>query len=71
LAVGSNVELSIYNILGQKIETLINKPMPAGSHEIEFNAINLSSGVYLYRIVVDSFEETGGGNQVRKMIFLK
>jgi hypothetical protein len=71
LAVGSNVELSIYNILGQKIETLLNKPMPAGYHEVEFNGQNLSSGVYLYRIVVDSFGEAGQWQVVKKMVLLR
>jgi photosystem II stability/assembly factor-like uncharacterized protein len=65
------VELSIYNILGQKIATLLNKPMPAGYHEIEFNSGKLSSGVYLYRIVVDSFGEAGKWQDVRKMLYLK
>jgi len=54
-----------YNIIGQKIEMLFNKPMPAGYHEVEFNGQNLSSGVYLYRI------EAGGWQDVKKMIYLK
>jgi hypothetical protein len=65
-----HVELSIYNILGQKIKTILNKPMPAGYHEVEFNAKNLSSGVYLYRIVVDSYGEAGAWQDVRKMVLL-
>jgi hypothetical protein len=31
------VKIEIYNIIGQKIQTLLNKPMPAGYHEVEFN----------------------------------
>jgi len=65
LSVGSNVELSIYNILGQKIKTLLNKPMPAGYHEVEFNGENLSSGVYLYRI------QAGEWQDVKKMVLIK
>jgi len=65
LAVGSNVELSVYNLLGQKIQTLFNKPIPAGYHEVEFNAQNLSSGVYLYRI------EAGEWQDVKKMLLVK
>ena len=65
LAIDSNVELSIYNILGQKIQTLLNKPMPAGYHELEFHGQNLSSGIYLYRI------EAGSWWAVRKMVLLK
>ena len=65
LAVGSHVELCIYNILGQKIKTLLNKPMPAGYHEVEFNGQDLSSGIYLYRI------EAGGWKDVKKMILIR
>jgi hypothetical protein len=71
LAVSSNVELSVYNLLGEKIETLINKPMPAGYHEVEFNGQNLSSGIYLYKIVVDSYGEAGAWQDVKKMTLLR
>jgi hypothetical protein len=59
------VKIEIYNIIGQKIEILLNKPMPAGHHEVEFNCINLSSGVYLYRI------EAGAWQDVKKMVLIK
>lgn len=59
------VTLEVYNIIGQKIETLLNKPMPAGYHEVEFNAQNLSSGVYFYRIEAGKFQD------VKKMILLR
>ena len=58
------VKIEVYNIIGQKIKTLLNKPMPAGYHEIEFNGRNLSSGVYLYKI------EAGKWSDVKKMILL-
>jgi predicted GH43/DUF377 family glycosyl hydrolase len=66
-----NVKIEVYNIIGQKIETVLNKPMPAGHHEVEFNAGNLSSGIYLYRIVIDSYGEAGGWQDVKKMVLLK
>ena len=65
LPVCSNVELSIYNILGQKIETLLNKAMPAGYHEVGFNGQYLSSGVYLYRINAGTWIDT------KKMLLVK
>jgi predicted outer membrane repeat protein len=65
------VKIEIFNLLGQKIETLLNKPIPAGSHQVEFNARNLPSGVYLYRIVVDSYGKAGGFQEVKKMILLR
>jgi hypothetical protein len=60
-----NVTLEIYNTLGQKIEILLNKKMSAGSHEVEFKAQNLSSGIYFYRITAGDF------SQMRKMVLVK
>jgi hypothetical protein len=51
--------------LGQKVETLLNKRIPAGYHEIEFNAQNLPSAVYFYRIQAGDFQD------VKKMILLR
>ena len=59
------VELKIFNVLGQEIQTLVNAEKPAGNYQVEFNAANLPSGIYLYRIQAGSF------NQVRKMILIK
>ncbi len=59
------VKIEIFNMLGQRIETLINKQMPTGSHNVEFTAIDLPSGVYLYKISAGEFRE------VRKMMLLK
>ena len=59
------VVLKIYNVLGQEIETLINEEKPAGNHQIEFNAANLPSGVYFYKIRAGSF------SQVKKMLLIK
>ena len=59
------VELKIYNVLGQEIQTLVNEEKPSGNYQIEFNAANLPSGVYFYRIQAGSF------NQVRKMLLIK
>jgi Secretion system C-terminal sorting domain len=61
----SNVNLSVYNILGQKVVTLLNQPMSAGIHNVQFNASGLSSGIYFYRIT------TGNENKVMKMNLLK
>lgn len=59
------VIIAIYNILGEKLETLLSKKMQAGSHEVEFNAQYISSGIYFYRIEAGEFQD------VRKMILLK
>ena len=60
-----HVELEIYNSLGQKIETLINKTMQAGIHQITWNAQNVPSGIYFYKIVINNF------SQMNKMVLLK
>jgi len=61
----SNVNLSIYNVLGELVSTLVNEPMKPGYYEYDFNASSLASGVYLYRLQAGSFVET------KKMILLK
>ncbi|RQV94178.1 MAG: T9SS C-terminal target domain-containing protein [Calditrichaeota bacterium] len=49
-----HVELSVYNELGQKIETLINSNQPTGYKEVKWNGANRPSGVYFYRLIVNS-----------------
>lgn len=74
----SIIKIEIFNLLGQKIESLVNKQMPAGTHEIEFTAKDLPSGVYFYSISAGD-RSTGSPNgqagynfqQVKKMILLK
>jgi len=61
----SNVNLSIYNVLGELVSTLVNEEMKPGYYEYEFNASNLASGIYLYRIKAGSFVET------KKMTLMK
>jgi len=48
-----NVMLKVYNTLGQEVATLINGQLEAGFHSINFNADNLASGVYVYRLEVN------------------
>lgn len=60
-----NVEIIVYNILGNKVSTLFNGFKLAGSHSVLFNASDFSSGVYFYKIVSDGFIKS------RKMLMLK
>ena len=60
-----NVEVSVYNILGNKVATLVNGFKSEGNHSVSFNASNLSSGIYFYKIVTNGFVQT------RKMILEK
>ncbi|MBO6547224.1 MAG: DUF2341 domain-containing protein [Balneolaceae bacterium] len=50
----SNVELVVYDILGRKVQTLVNSSMNPGRYDIRFNAGPLASGVYFYRLVTDT-----------------
>jgi len=50
----ANVRLSIFNLLGQEVEVLVNERKEAGSYTASWNAGNLSSGVYMYRLEVGS-----------------
>jgi photosystem II stability/assembly factor-like uncharacterized protein len=49
------VNLSVYNLLGQKVADLVNGNMDAGVHNVTFNASNLPSGMYIYEIRTNSF----------------
>lgn len=60
-----NVTLIVYDILGNEVATLVNENMSAGLHNVSFNAANLSSGVYFYKLQSGSFVES------KKMTVLK
>jgi hypothetical protein len=59
------VEVTVYNILGNKVAALFKGFKSAGNHSVLFDASNLSSGVYLYKVVANEFV------QIRKMILEK
>lgn len=54
----SNVTLTLYNVLGQQVRTLVRGEQTAGEHEALLDASGLSSGVYLYRLTAGSFVQT-------------
>ncbi|OGU62926.1 MAG: hypothetical protein A2V66_09985 [Ignavibacteria bacterium RBG_13_36_8] len=60
-----NVTLKIYDSLGNEVAVLVNEEQPAGSHEINFDAANLTSGVYFYRL------EAGYYSHTKAMLLLK
>jgi hypothetical protein len=61
----SDVKIVVFDVLGREVATLVNEFKPAGTHTVEFNAVNLASGVYLYRIEAGDFKDT------KKMMFVK
>ena len=62
---GSLVTLKVYDVLGNEVTTLVNEELSAGEYELDFNATNLTSGIYFYRLKSEDFIQT------KKMILLK
>lgn len=65
LPVQSNVSIKVFDVLGKEIGNLMNEMQTAGIHSVEFNAVNLPSGVYYYRIEANDFVDT------KKMLLIK
>tara|TARA_R110000868_G_scaffold306734_4_gene568172 strand:+ start:40570 stop:42786 length:2217 start_codon:yes stop_codon:yes gene_type:complete len=65
LPASGEVNLTVYNLLGQEVATLVNNRMGSGSHSVRFDASRLSSGVYIYRLVSEGFSQT------KKMMLIK
>jgi hypothetical protein len=61
----SEVTLQIFNILGEEVATLVSERLSAGSYSYEWDASNLASGVYLYRLQAGKYVET------RKMVLMR
>ncbi len=61
----STVKIIVFNILGERVQTLLDKELDAGFHEVDFNGTGLPSGIYLYRMIAGDFIET------KKMILLR
>ena len=62
----SDVKLSVFNVKGEFVETLVNSKIERGNHTIKFNAVNLNSGVYFYKLLVD-----GSIVDTKKMLLIK
>jgi hypothetical protein len=58
LPVGGNVRLQVYDITGRVVATLVNGAMPAGYHQVVWDAKGMSSGLYFLRIQAGEFAET-------------
>jgi hypothetical protein len=65
IPVKSHVLLTVHNLLGQVVATIVNGEQEAGLHEVKFEALNLASGVYLYRL------ESGKFVQTRKLTLIR
>ena len=60
-----NIQLAVYNVLGQRVQTLLNRIHETGSYSVTFNATGIPSGIYYYKLTAGSLV------QVRKMILIK
>ena len=65
LSASGFVSLKVYDVLGKEVATLVNELKEAGSYEVKFDALKLSSGIYFYRITAGSFIQT------KKMVVAK
>ena len=65
LPASNHVNLKVYDLLGRELVTLVNQKQKSGNYEVIFNAENLPSGVYLYRIEVGNFSDS------KKLLLLK
>ena len=61
----SFVQLKVFDVLGREVATLVNEEQPTGNYSIEFDASNLTSGIYFYRIQAGDFVE------IKKMLLMK
>jgi hypothetical protein len=65
LRMTNDVELNIYNLLGQKITTLVSNKQQAGKYSVEWDASELASGIYYYELRTSNFRD------VKKMVLMK
>ncbi len=65
IPVAGNTTLAVYNVLGQKVATLVSEKLSAGSYKYQFDASNLTSGIYFYKLQSSNY------SQIRKMTLLK
>jgi hypothetical protein len=61
----SNVDLKVFNVLGQEVATLVHSTLAAGHQSVTFDAKNLASGIYIYRLTAGSYVDT------KKMVLMK
>ena len=67
------MRLAIYNLLGEEVAQLVNEVKSAGFYEVNFNATNFSSGVYIYRIEANAPPDSVTSNfvEIKKMMHFK
>ncbi len=67
----SRVKISVYNILGELVDVILDEVRTTGYHDIQFNGLNMSSGMYIYTIQAKSVDGKKDFNSVKKMMLVK
>lgn len=71
LSANSFITLNVYDILGRRVKTLVNKQQGPGNYNVQFYGDNLTSGIYFYRIKVYASSRAGSFSSTKKMILLR
>ena len=71
LPFASNVTIKVYNSLGEYIATIVDNKLSPGNYEVDWNASNLASGIYIYSLEAIPSDENQIFHSVKKMILLK
>jgi len=66
-----HVTIKVYDMLGREIKELVNSVRTSGRYEVQFDGSDLSSGTYIYQIVVDALGEGSGYSASKKMLLIK
>ncbi|HMQ68107.1 MAG TPA: T9SS type A sorting domain-containing protein [Ignavibacteria bacterium] len=61
----NNVKVIVYDMIGKEVSVLINEALQPGSYKVDFNGVNLASGIYYYKVVTNEFTD------IKKMILIK
>jgi hypothetical protein len=67
----SRVTLKVYDVLGREVTTLLNDIRPAGYHDAQWDAGNVASGVYFYRLEAEALTGGSGFQQIKKLMVVK
>lgn len=71
LPTDSRVTLKVYDLLGREVTTLLNEDRPAGYHDVKWDAANVASGVYFYRMEARPLNNSQNFQQVKKLMVMK
>lgn len=71
LPIDSRVTLKVYDVLGREVATLMNDVRPAGYHDAQWDASNVASGVYFYRMEAQALTGGSGFQQIKKLMVVK